>query len=100
MSAFMSIKEVVKDILGWAAFISFVVNERFPNLEHVKQAKCPCFIMHGLKDELIPPKHSRELSKACPTYCYLHLVENMDHNEFKLKEDLINPFKKFVAQVD
>ena len=56
--------------------------------------------MHGLKDELIPPKHSMELNKVCPTFSHLHLVQNMDHNEFKLKEDLVVPFRKFVNQVD
>jgi hypothetical protein len=50
MSSFMSIKEVAKDILGWAAFLTFTVTERFHNIERIKNAKCPCFIMHGLKD--------------------------------------------------
>lgn len=54
MSAYMSIKSVAKDILGWVSFISFVVIERFHNIDAIKQSKCPCFIMHGLKDELIP----------------------------------------------
>jgi abhydrolase domain-containing protein 17 len=50
MSAFMSIKEVAKDILGWAAFLTFTVSERFPNIERIQNAKCPVFVMHGLKD--------------------------------------------------
>lgn len=36
MSCFISIKEVAKDILGWARFISFAVIERFPNQEMLK----------------------------------------------------------------
>ncbi len=54
LSGFTSIKDVAKDILGWASFLTFVVDERFPNKEYISKAKCPCFIMHGKRDPLIP----------------------------------------------
>lgn len=82
MSAFTSIKEVSRDLLGWAGFISSVVDDRFRNINHLAEAKCPCFIMHGLKDTLINPKHSMDLKQVAPKGSYLHLVANMDHNEF------------------
>jgi pimeloyl-ACP methyl ester carboxylesterase len=50
MSGFTSIKDVAKDVLGWASFMAFAVIERFPNIEHVANAKCPMFIMHGVQD--------------------------------------------------
>lgn len=30
---------------------------------------------------------------------YLHLPEKMDHNEFQLDEDLIDPFKDFLEKL-
>lgn len=89
----MSIKSASKDILGWASFISSIVVERFSNIDYVKEAKCPMFFMHGIKDKLIPYRHSEELSKVCSQYNKLHLVKEMDHNEFRFELDLIEPFR-------
>jgi len=65
MSAFTSIKDAAKNILGWASFISAVVYERFRNIDYIADAKCPCFFLHGIKDTLIPYSHSVELNNVC-----------------------------------
>lgn len=97
MSPFMSIKTAAKAMMGWASFMSFIVDERFNNMAAVAKAKCPVFLLHGLKDTLIPYSHSVELNRVCPTESYLHLPEKMDHNEFMIMEDLVQPFLKFMA---
>lgn len=89
MSPFMSIKDAAKDLFGWGGFMSFVVVERFRNIDYIAQAKCPCFFMHGIKDTLIPFNHSVELNKVCPAISFLHLVPEMDHNDFSLIDDLV-----------
>lgn len=33
MSPYMSILDAAKDILGWASFISFLVNDKFRNID-------------------------------------------------------------------
>lgn len=96
MSGFMSIKDAAKYLFGWGSFMSWMVIERFRNIDYIAQAKCPCFIMHGIKDNLIPYQHAIELNKVCPHISVLNLIPDMDHNEFKLIEDLVNPFKKFI----
>ena len=40
------------------------------------------------------------MNAVCPMVSFMHLVPDMDHNEFKMMEDLVNPFKKFVSQLD
>ncbi len=59
MSAFTSIRGVVKDIAG--KWIQYLVKERFNNLENIAKVKCPTFIVHGLQDNFIPYKHSQAL---------------------------------------
>ena len=54
MSPFASIKAAAKDILGWASFMSFIVEDKFRNIDYIKVVNCPVFIMHGLEDSLIP----------------------------------------------
>jgi fermentation-respiration switch protein FrsA (DUF1100 family) len=56
MSPYTCIKDVAKQLLGKLSFIlSPLVYERFRNIDAIKQAKCPLFILHGQQDELIPP---------------------------------------------
>lgn len=59
MSAFTSIKAVVKDMAGsWAQHL---IKQRFNNLEAIKQVVCPTFIIHGQKDRVVPFQHSKQL---------------------------------------
>jgi pimeloyl-ACP methyl ester carboxylesterase len=101
MTPFTSIKDAAKDLFGgWGGgFASYAVYERFRNIDYIKEAKCPCFFLHGLKDTLIPFEHSVQLNMVCPNLSYLHLVPDMDHNKFALVENLIDPFKKFLSQL-
>lgn len=51
MSPYTSIKNVVKNKVG---FLSFLVAEHFDNLKLMPKVMCPTFIVHGQKDTLIP----------------------------------------------
>lgn len=66
MSPYTSIKEAAKSLLGWVAFLSFIVYEKFRNIDAIKKAKSPVFLLHGQLDTLIPPSHAQELYMACP----------------------------------
>ncbi len=59
MSPFLSVREVVKHSYG--SMISKLVKERFDNKKNIGKVKCPTFILHGLKDTVIPWQHSKEL---------------------------------------
>ena len=59
MSAFTSIRSVVKDLAG--AWAQFIIKERFNNLEEIVKVTCPTFFVHGQKDRLVPYSHSERL---------------------------------------
>ena len=59
MSAFTSIRKVVKHVAG--SFAQYLIKERFKNIDTIKEVKCPVFLVHGKKDTLIPFKHSQQL---------------------------------------
>ena len=44
MSGYTSIKQAARDQVGW---LRIFVKERFENIEMVKRARCPTFILHG-----------------------------------------------------
>ena len=96
MTAYMSIRSVVSNIAGTLA--SFMIYERFRNIDNIQRVKCPTFLIHGQKDSLIPATDSQELHKACGGPSSLLLSNEMDHNEFDFYDDLTQPFYYFLIQ--
>lgn len=94
MTAYLSIREVVKSLAGTLA--SYLVHERFRNIDHIREVRCPTFLIHGQRDTLIPPEHSQRLHAACGGPASLLLSHDMDHNEFDFYEDLSHPFAFFL----
>jgi pimeloyl-ACP methyl ester carboxylesterase len=94
MSAFTSIRAVVKDLAGkWATYL---IKERFNNLDCISKVMCPTFFVHGLRDSLIPFKHSQDLHGNCKAPCELILPKSMDHVEFDFFNDFTTPLMLFL----
>ena len=94
VSAFTSLKNIGKDL-----WVSYFVEEIFNSYRYITNVKCPILFIHGKKDSLINYQHSIKLSdemKKSNDYVDLILHENMTHNEFALKEDIIYPIKDFI----
>lgn len=101
MSPYTSIKDVSRSLLGKFSFLlTPIVYERFRNIDAIKEAKCPVFFLHGLRDRLIPHSHSEQLNKNCPTISFMQLPQDMDHNEFDFEKDLVQPFKDFIKRIE
>lgn len=101
MSPYTSIKDVAKSLFGKLGFlVTPLVYERFRNIDAIKEAKCPVFFLHGMKDKLIPHTHTLELNNHCPSVSFLQLPAEMDHNVFDYEEDLVKPFKAFLKKID
>ena len=118
MSPFLSIRTLAIDLIdsiitnksgqsspSWTSYaLGFVVRERLCSKEAIKQISCPCFIIHGLRDTLVPYTHAKQLHEICGsekqeghqgTECSLLLSASMSHNEFDMEQDFIEPFGYF-----
>ena len=62
----------------------------------MKKVTCPSLFIHGQKDDLIPITHSIELSKNCGGPFDLIFPEEMDHNDFNIYEDFLEPISNFL----
>ena len=60
--------------------------------------RCPTFIIHGLRDTLIPHTESQLLHDACKCPSSIYIAKDMDHNEFDFNFDLTNPAYFFLIQ--
>merc|ERR1712228_892660 len=85
---FASISQVVADKIG--VFASYLLSERFRNIEAVKKVHGPLLIIHGKDDSIIPFAHSIELHKIAQTEgiqpLHLELLEGCDHNTMDLRK--------------
>ena len=101
MSPYTSIKNAAKAILGWASFLGFLVQEKFRNIDSITETNCPVMVIHGKMDTLIPPSHGIDLFNAAnPNVpALLRMPAKMDHNEFQLEGDLVDPIKEFVTRI-
>lgn len=91
MCPYTSIRGIAKDRYG--SFWQYFIREQFDNLNRIKKVAWPTFILHGLKDQIIPYQHSEELALNWKGPTTLVLPANMDHNTFSFYEDLIKPLK-------
>jgi len=77
VSPFLSVREVCRDALGP---VSYLIEERFPNKDHMPLIRSPCLVVHGQKDHTIPFRHGRQLFDACQVRKRLVSPPEMDHN--------------------
>lgn len=83
LSPFKSLREVAKDHVG--KILSYILAERYRNIDLIKHCKCPVMIIHGQNDSLIHVSHSQALKANCgSSICKLITPSHMDHNQFKL----------------
>lgn len=76
-SPFSSFSTLASEIAPW--FPSFLRRYSFKNEVWLKSYKLPLFLVHGSQDEVIPVKHSRDLSKKFPNSKYVE-VHGATHN--------------------
>lgn len=95
MSPFKSLRDIAKDRVG--KLLSYLLADRYRNIDLIRHAKCPVLIIHGQADSIVDVSHSIDLKENCLASSYSKLItpEKMDHNNFKFLEDLIKPLKSF-----
>ena len=96
ISAFTSLKNIGRDF-----WVSYFVEEIFNSYRYITNITNPILFIHGMSDSLINYRHSQQLydeMKINNKKIKLILRENMTHNEFLLKEDIILPIKDFIEE--
>ena len=58
--------------------------DMFPNIDRMKNVRCPVLIIHGTRDEIVPTEHAEQLMDACPhDRKTIYLVEGAGHNNIE-----------------
>ena len=96
ISPFKSIKSI------YGIFSKLLLLDIFKSIEIIKDVTCPLKIIHGKKDNLIDPGHSKELMEVInsihPNYIHeIKINENMTHNEMDIEKDIFNEISIFIS---
>lgn len=78
--------------------------DMFPNVDKISKVRCPTYVVHGTKDEIIPFWHAEDLVKNCrkdvayPPY----IVENGGHNNLEIvaRQPFYDNFSKFLQWLE
>jgi fermentation-respiration switch protein FrsA (DUF1100 family) len=78
--------------------------DMFPNVDKIGKVRCPTYVMHGTKDEIIPFWHAEDLVRNCskdiayPPY----IVENGGHNNLEMvaRQPFFDNFTKFLQWLE
>ncbi|CAK82557.1 unnamed protein product (macronuclear) [Paramecium tetraurelia] len=102
LSAYITLYKLVNDIVPKRAH--YLLNENhINNEENSQKIKCKCLFIHGQKDNLTFLKPIQDLYNNLPAHIkeqsYLSIQENMSHNNFLIKEHIIDPILNFYTEL-
>jgi pimeloyl-ACP methyl ester carboxylesterase len=87
---------------GFILPIGWILKYQIRTDQFIKQINCPIFIIHGLKDRLIPFKHSKMLQALAPSNSHLFELKEAGHNDLSdfpeyhdILYDILNDDKLF-----
>lgn len=77
-STFTSVRDVA------AHHYSFVpralVPDAYPSLRRIRSLNAPLLVLHGDRDQTVPPDHGRSLYEAAPAPKRLHIFPGLEHD--------------------
>jgi len=75
--------------------------DMFPNIDRIKNVKCPVCIVHSIKDEIVPFYHAREMYKNCKNKFPPLFIDGTSHNSIdKVSDDVYKHMQKFFKHLD
>jgi len=75
--------------------------DMFPNVDRMKNIRCPVLVLHSIKDEVVPFYHGKELHKLSRHKFDPLFIEGTTHNNLdKVSEDIFAHINKFLNFID
>ena len=101
IAAFKSLCDIVADWKGtmFATILSGVLMNRWDSMAKMAVLDCPVMFIHGALDEVIPPKHSEYLHRACVSeHKVIRICPNADHAKFNEPFDTVDAISAFLEK--
>jgi len=104
---------------SFSSVLSWLIRDRLNSEAAITYVHCPTFIIHGLRDTMVPYTHAKRLHELCGvnrvtsldqedllgtsgsvsagTECSLLISSTMTHNEYDIQTDFIEPIQNFFS---
>jgi fermentation-respiration switch protein FrsA (DUF1100 family) len=74
-----------------------IPGDMFPNIDRIRNIKCPVLVLHSVKDDIVPFYHGKELYKASINKFDPLFIDGTTHNNMdKLSEDVFYHINSFL----
>ncbi len=80
ISGFTTMREVGRRMVPWLP-LSWFLRPQFDNLARMPNVSCPVLIVHGERDDLVPPDMAQRLAEAARTRARVFPVPGAGHND-------------------
>lgn len=75
--------------------------DMFANIDRVNEVKVPVYVIHGMKDRVVPFWHGKRLHELLPSSEEPTWIREGDHNNMRMSSDaFFNLVKRFLYRVD
>ena len=78
-SAFTGVRDMARQ--HYPFIPKALVPDAYPNLRHIRGLRAPLLVLHGERDEIVPPSHGRALYEAAPEPKQIHVFPSVGHND-------------------
>jgi uncharacterized protein len=79
VSAFTGIRELGR--LHYPFVPAVLIPDAYPTLRRIPALQAPVLILHGDRDEIVPPSQGRALFEAAPAARRIHVFPGLGHND-------------------
>jgi uncharacterized protein len=79
MSTFTSVRDMARR--HYPLVPPALVPDAYPSLRRIRELRAPLLVIHGDRDEIVPPLHAETLFEAAPHPKRLHMIEGVGHND-------------------
>lgn len=77
------------------------IQDQFDNIHRATKITCPCLVIHGKRDKLIPFSHAESIYKNLASQRKsFKYPEHKSHNDFSFDDDLKQPLMEFIEEID
>jgi fermentation-respiration switch protein FrsA (DUF1100 family) len=100
ISAFTNLRDMAHQFVPWLP-MSMILKYRFDNLGKLARIFCPIFIVHGTRDEIIPPRMAGQIAAAAKGKVSRYDVLDAGHNDiFEVGgKELWNRLGEFIGRL-
>jgi fermentation-respiration switch protein FrsA (DUF1100 family) len=97
-STFTSVRDLAR--LHYPYIPAPLVPDAYPSLARIAGLQAPLLVIHGERDEIVPPSHGEALFAAAPAPKRMHVVRGAGHNDLvaRMGEDYARLIAEWVSE--